>query len=52
VGSEMCIRDRYCVAYAGLLEKGLVVREDDVDEIDSEDKADEQKGDNLNFAED
>lgn len=43
---------RYCVAYAGLLEKGLVVREDDVDEIDSENKADEQKNDNLNFAED
>ena len=43
---------RYCVAYAGLLEKGLVIPEDNVEEIDSEDGADDRKNDNLNFAED
>jgi len=43
---------RYCVAYAGLLEKGNVILDDDVEEIDSEDKPGEQKKDNLHFAED
>jgi RNA polymerase-binding protein DksA len=34
---------RYCVACAGLLEKGLVIPEDDVEEIDSGDNADNRK---------
>jgi RNA polymerase-binding protein DksA len=42
---------RYCVAYAKLLEKGLAAREEHLDEADSEDRADEEKNDNLHWAE-
>jgi len=42
---------RYCVAYASMLEKGLVAKEKYFDETDSEDKTDEEQDDNLYSAE-
>ena len=38
---------RYCVAYASLLEKGLVTEEEYVDEADSEDEATDEHDENL-----
>ena len=42
---------RYCVDYAGLLEKGLVAKDKYFGEIDSEDQIDEEQDDNLYSAE-